>query len=74
MANKPVKTLYSGTLSLSVWQNETEKGKFYSFTFVKSYKDEEDNWQQTQTLHESDLLVLMSLIQEAQRQYKIKER
>ena len=70
--SKPIKTYKMQTLSLSVWENETEEGKMYSFTFQKAYKDNKEEWQYTQNLHVNDLLKLRILLAEAARDYAVK--
>lgn len=62
---KPIKNYKAGTLTLSMWENESENGKLTSFTIQRSYKDKEDNWQHTSNLRTQDLPKLQILIQKA---------
>ncbi len=63
--NKPIKVYKAGVITLNLWENETVEGKMKSFTFSRSYKDKEDNWQSTQSLRTSDLPKMKILIDEA---------
>ncbi len=71
--NKPEKIYKVGVLSLSVWENEGTEKNFKSFTFQKSFINEEGDWQQTQKLNLSDLPKLRVLIDEAYRDQILKE-
>ena len=47
-----------GNVAITVWKNE----KSVSFTVEKSYKDDKDKWQSTNSLNRDDLLKLKQLI------------
>lgn len=57
-----------GTVKLTEWDNEG----IASYTMEKSYKDDKDEWQTTQSFNERDLHILKVLIDNA-IQKKIKE-
>lgn len=67
LQNKPIKTYRTGVLSLSLWENEVEDKKVKSFTFERSYKDDEDNWKNTKSLKVNDLPQLVVLLDKAYR-------
>lgn len=70
--NKPIKTYRVGTLTLTMWENETEdNNKVKSFSFKRSYKNDQDEWNQTQNLRTNDLLKLCMLLQEAYKENMI---
>jgi hypothetical protein len=55
-----------GALSVTIWKNKSEKGFDYNtFSFQRSYKDKEGNWQNTDTFRKSDLLRVARLCQKA---------
>ncbi len=70
---KPVKYYRAKTLSLSLWENEGENGKMISFSFQRSYKDKDGNWQHTQNLGINDLPILKYLLDEAYKDSILKE-
>ncbi len=55
-ASKPIDTVPLGRVQAAIWQNESEKGPFYSVTISRSYRNE-DEWRSTQSLGVNDLLV-----------------
>lgn len=62
---KPVKTIRSGGVVLSVWQNKNHKGgTFYSATIKKNYKDG-DEWKSCNSFNKNDLPDLSFCCQEA---------
>ena len=71
--NKPIKIYKAKNITLSVWENGTEDKPLKSFSFQKSYLDNEEKWQHTNSLHLSDLPVLQVLIEEAYKENLIKE-
>lgn len=56
-ANPPVAKIRIGLITASIWQRETDKGRFYAATFERRYKGRE-GWQTTHTYDEADLLVM----------------
>jgi hypothetical protein len=69
---QPLKQFKAGNLSLSVWENTNTQGTLKSFSFQRSYKDEKEEWQHTQTLRPNDLPKLALLLQEAYREEVMK--
>lgn len=59
--NKPTQ-IRDGVLSISKFENISDTGAFYSYSFSKGYKDKEDNWKNTTNLNKSDLLRLANLL------------
>ncbi|MCI4646048.1 MAG: hypothetical protein MRY64_14800 [Hyphomonadaceae bacterium] len=56
--NKPIETVSDRGTSISIWRNEGEKGPRYAFQVSRSYKDDNDQWQHTNTFYEDDMLRL----------------
>src|SRR5665213_2396302 len=54
----PVSKVRVGLISASIWENPTEKGKFYNVTFERRYRDGEGNWKATHSYGLDDLLTL----------------
>ena len=56
-ANAPVFKSRVGHVTVSVWSNNNKDGEvFYSSSIQKSYKDDQDKWQNTDSLSPSDML------------------
>lgn len=53
--NKPFLTIRDGGLKNVVWENKTEKGTMYNIVRVRSYKDKNDEWKETDQLSYKDL-------------------
>ena len=54
----PVAKVRVGLISASIWENPTEKGKFYNVTFERRYRDGEGNWKSSHSYNADDLLAL----------------
>jgi hypothetical protein len=61
---KPVHKIRAGALSVSIWQNDGEKGPWYSVTPSRSYK-QGDQWKDSDSFGLDDLLLLAKLLDEA---------
>ena len=58
--NKPVKTIRIGRISAAIWANPNEHGTFYSVTFERGYRQDQE-WKSTNTFGRDDLLVLAKI-------------
>lgn len=65
MSNSPFKTLRDGTIKATIWQNQTEKGAFYSVDIVRGYKDQNDEWKDTHSFSGAELLRVANLSTQA---------
>lgn len=64
--NKPIKKIRLWPVTISVWENSTkEGGTFNTFSFERTYKDDEGKWQNTQSMRRQDLLVLAKACEQA---------
>ena len=66
---KPIRKYRKGQISVSVWENESQgenKFNYETYTFQRSYKNDKDEWQNTQTLRKSDLPELASILNKIQ--------
>jgi hypothetical protein len=59
--NKPVKQFRIGLISAAVWRREAGGNTFYSVTIDRSYKDEDGNWQRTNSYDVGDLFIVQLL-------------
>jgi len=63
--NRPIDTIRDGKLKASIWENEGEKGPYFTTTLAKTYQDREGNLQDTQNFTASDLLRVSELARSA---------
>lgn len=64
--NEPVAKLRDRGLTVTIWKNESEDGKsYYSANLSKSYKDDADEWKETNSLNADDMLRAANLLQQA---------
>lgn len=61
MANQPEDTLRDGSLKATIWKNEGEKGAFFSVNLSRSYQDDADNWHDSDSFSNSELLRIADL-------------
>lgn len=63
--NQPLK-IRDGLLSATIWTNTSKEGNtYYTVTLERSFKDGDDEWQNTNSLNRSDLLAAARLLQKA---------
>jgi hypothetical protein len=60
-ARKPVHKLKDGAIEIAVWQNDGDKGTFYTVTHRRSYK-QGDAWKESDSYGKDDLLALAKLL------------
>ena len=71
---KPVAKFRDGRLTATIWKNESTKretgevSEFYSVDIVRSYKDANDQWQETPSFTGADLLKVANLATAAYNQ------
>jgi hypothetical protein len=63
--NKPVKQFRIGLISAAVWRREAGGNTFHSVTIDRSYKDEDGNWQRTNSYDVGDLFIVKLLAEKA---------
>jgi hypothetical protein len=64
-SNRPVRTLRHRRLKAAIWRNDTEKGPMFNVTIVRSYRDGNGEWQDTQSIGYDDLMNVAALLHEA---------
>jgi hypothetical protein len=57
---KPAHKIRLGTLHVTIWRNQSEKGPWYSVNPSRSYKDG-DEWKESDSLGFDDLLTMAKL-------------
>ena len=67
--NKPVRSCRAGGISIAVW----EKNGFESITFKKSYKNDEDEWKETQNINHNDIPKLILCLEHEYKQKMLKK-
>jgi hypothetical protein len=60
----PIDKIKYGGLTLDIWENSGDKGKFYTFTLQRSYKQGND-WKNTNSLRVNDLPKAILALQKA---------
>lgn len=63
--NQPVETIRDGALKATLWQNEGEKGPYFSVTLAKTYKDDKGQYRDTQSFTGSETLRIAELARTA---------
>ncbi len=58
----PIKKYTLSNIECAVWRNVAQDGtEYFQFSFQKSYKDKNDEWQQTRTFNRTDLAIIAAL-------------
>ena len=63
MSSKPSVKFRVGNMNAAVWKNEGDNGSFYSVTLVRSYKDSDGKWQNSDGIGAGDLLNAMKALE-----------
>jgi hypothetical protein len=58
----PVAKYRDGLINVSVWQNVSEKGTFYSVSHERRYQDDKKNWRSSQTYPAFEIQTLRKLL------------
>lgn len=62
---QPVKVLRDEDIKAAIWRNEGKHGVYFTATFNRSYLDEKENYQTTQSYTSNSLLRLARLTEKA---------
>lgn len=63
--NKPCAEFRINGVKSVVWENETRNGTMFNTTLVRVYKDENDEWRETNSFGRDDLLAAAKALDEA---------
>lgn len=55
---RPVHEVRLGRIRAAIWENRTENGPRHNVTLSRLYKDEQDDWRDSDSFGRDDLLVL----------------
>jgi hypothetical protein len=64
-ANKPVHTVRHRSIKATIWKNETANGPMYNVTVLRSYRDDNGEWKNSQSIGYDDLMNVAALMYEA---------
>ncbi|MFT3787357.1 MAG: hypothetical protein QM770_14515 [Tepidisphaeraceae bacterium] len=64
-ANRPAHTIRYRNVKVSIWQNESNNGPFYSVTASRSWQDDKSQWHDSQSFKAGDLPTLAKAINDA---------
>ena len=62
---KPIETLRDGSLSATIWKNESEKGAFFSVQLTRVYEDQHGNLHDSNSFTGAELLRIANLATKA---------
>jgi hypothetical protein len=65
--NKPAHTLRCGDIKATIWQNVSEKGRFFATTFSRPFKDQSGAWRNGASFGLNDLEALLTAAHEAKQ-------
>ncbi|MEO5913316.1 MAG: hypothetical protein ABIS50_03715 [Luteolibacter sp.] len=65
MNQGPIQEFRVGGIKAAVWENENDKGKYFTVTFVRSYRDSHGDWRETNILMPDHLPRLALVINKA---------
>lgn len=72
--SSPVKKFSVGGVQAAVWENEGKEGNtYYSVSFDRRYKDNNDEWKSTTSLKANDLPKAILALQKAYEFISLKE-
>ena len=72
--SKPAHKIRDGFLQVTIWRNSGDKGTWYSIVPTRSYKPDNGDWQETDSLNADDCLAMAELIREAYAWIKVQRR
>lgn len=71
----PAHKLRDGCLEVTIWRNTSTSGQtYYSANPVRSYRNGDDTWRETDSLSGDDLLAMAELLREAYAWIKMQKR
>lgn len=59
---RPVHEIRLGAVKATIWPNETANGTRHNVTFARLYKDNDDQWRQTDSFGSRDDLPLLTKV------------
>ena len=75
MPSSPALKLRDGALQVCIWRNQSTNGStFYSATPMRSYRQGDDTWRETDNLNQDDLLAMAELLRESYAWIRMQKR
>ena len=75
MPSSPAHKLRDGALQVCIWRNQSTEGRtYYSATPMRSFKQGDDTWRETDSLNQDDLLAMAELLREAHVWIRMQKR
>lgn len=59
---KPVKEVRMGRIRAAIWENETTNGTRFNVTVSRLYKDDSDNWKDSNSFGRDDLPIVAKVV------------
>ena len=59
---KPVKEIRMGRIRAAIWENETTNGTRFNVTVSRLYKDDSDNWKDSNSFGRDDLPIVAKVV------------
>jgi hypothetical protein len=72
--SSPAIKFRDGCLQVVVWRNHGERGHYYTVNTMRSYKQSDDTWKDTDSLNADDLLPIAELLREAYAWIRMQKR
>ena len=63
--NQPVHTVRHRNIKATIWRNETAKGPMFNVVVARSYRDEKEEWRDSNSFGYDDLMNLAAVLYEA---------
>jgi len=63
--NRPAHTISDGAIKASIWKRESSNGAYYATTILKTYKDKNGKYQNSQNFTGTDLLKVAELAKQS---------
>jgi len=65
-SNQPTFTYRIGSLSATIWENQTNDRTYYRTEIVRRYQDKDGNWQTSSSFGQDELLNVAKLAERAE--------
>jgi hypothetical protein len=63
--SQPAHKLRDGCLQVVIWRNQSTNGTYYTANPVRSYRQGDETWKETDSLNSDNLLAMAELLREA---------
>lgn len=70
MPNNKPEVISDGILKAKIWTKDSEKGPYHNITLSRTYKDQDGNYQESNSFNHNDLLAVSELARDAYNRVK----